>query len=40
MDNYDENNIFNKILNKEIKCEEIENDKYTLSFEDILITAV
>ena len=35
MDNYDENNIFNKILNKEIKCEEIENDEYTLSFEDI-----
>ena len=35
MDNYDEKNIFNKILNKEIKCEEIENDEYTLSFEDI-----
>ena len=35
MDNYDENNIFNKILKKEIKCEEIENDEYTLSFEDI-----
>lgn len=35
MENYDEKNVFNKILNKEIKCEEIENDKYTLSFEDI-----
>ena len=35
MKNYDKENIFAKILKKEISCEEIYNDKDNLSFEDI-----
>ena len=35
MKNYDENNIFNKILRNEIGCEKIHEDQYCLSFNDI-----
>ena len=35
MKNYDENNIFNKILNKEVKCEKIHENQDNLSFNDI-----
>ena len=33
--NYDENNIFAKILRKEIPSRKIYEDKYTFAFEDI-----
>ena len=35
MSEYDEQNIFSKILKKEIPCNEIYSDKNNLSFEDI-----
>ena len=35
MKNYDENNIFNKILNNEVKCEKIHENQDNLSFNDI-----
>ena len=35
MQHYNENNIFNKILNKEVDCEKIHEDKNSLSFNDI-----
>jgi len=35
MKDYDENNIFNKILNSEIGCEKIQENKNNLSFNDI-----
>ena len=35
MKNYDDNNIFNKILKKEIKCEKIQENQENLSFNDI-----
>ena len=33
--NYDENNIFAKILRGEIPCDKIYEDDYVLSFHDI-----
>ena len=35
MSDYDENNIFSKILNKEIECEKVLEDENNLSFNDI-----
>ena len=35
MKNYDENNIFNKILKNEIECEKIQENQDNLSFNDI-----
>ena len=35
MKDYDVNNIFNKILNSEIECEKIQENKENLSFNDI-----
>ena len=35
MKNYDENNIFNKILNNEVECEKIQENQENLSFNDI-----
>ena len=35
MKQYDENNIFFKILNKEVECKKIQEDDKNLSFEDI-----
>ena len=35
MKKYDTNNIFNKILNKEVECEKIHEDQTNLSFNDI-----
>jgi len=35
MKHYDENNIFNKILNNEVKCEKIHENQDNLSFNDI-----
>ena len=35
MKNYDENNIFNKILKNEIECEKIHENQDNLSFNDI-----
>lgn len=35
MNDYNENNVFNKILKKEINCKKIDEDDNNLSFEDI-----
>ena len=35
MKKYDENNIFFKILNKEVECKKVQEDDKNLSFEDI-----
>ena len=35
MKNYDDDNIFNKILNNEVKCEKIHENQDNLSFNDI-----
>ena len=35
MKDYDEENIFNKILNKTIQCVKIDEDQNNLSFEDL-----
>ena len=35
MKNYDENNIFSKILKNEIECEKIQENRDNLSFNDI-----
>ncbi len=35
MNDYDENNIFNRILKNEIKYEKVDDDENNLSFEDI-----
>ena len=35
MSDYDKNNVFSKILNKEIECEKVLEDKNNLSFNDI-----
>ena len=35
MKNYDENNIFNRILKNEIECEKIYENQENLSFNDI-----
>ncbi len=35
MENYNENNIFNKILRNEIECEKIHENQDNLSFNDI-----
>ena len=35
MKDYDEKNVFNKIIRKEIKCNKVDEDNNNLSFEDI-----
>ena len=35
MNDYDEENVFSKILKKEIKCNKVDEDNNNLSFEDI-----
>ena len=35
MNDYDEENIFNKILNKTIKCVNIDEDENNLTFEEL-----
>ena len=35
MNDYDEKNVFNKILRKEIICNKVDEDNNNLSFEDI-----
>ena len=36
--NYDENNIFAKILRKEIPCDKVHEDEFSLFFNDITVT--
>ena len=37
---YDENNIFAKILRKEISCDKVYEDKFSLFFNDINLFAM